>query len=323
VSPAKGIGGRAPRRIIIDCDPGHDDAIAIMLAHGSPAIDLLAITTVGGNQTLDKVTHNARVVATVCGMTGVPIAAGSAVPLVRPPMTARHIHGETGLDGPVLPEPTVPLHDRHAVDLIIDTVMGSEPGTITLVPTAPLTNIALAIRKQPAIVDRVAEVVLMGGGYSKGNVTPAAEFNVAVDPEAAHMVFAAPWKVTMVGLDLTHQALATSEVRQRFSALDSTAGQFVVDILDFFAGSYRADQGFDAPPVHDPCAVARVIDPSVMTVQPAHVQIELAGRLTTGMTVTDFRGRNGAALDTDVAVTLDVDRFWNLVVDAVSAIRPA
>jgi len=323
VSPAEDRGGRAARRIIIDCDPGHDDAIAIMLAYGSPAIDLLAVTTVAGNQTLDKVTHNARVVATVCGMTGVPIAAGSAVPLVRPLMTARNIHGETGLDGPVLPDPTVPLDDRHAVDLIIETVMGSDPGTITLVPTAPLTNIALAIRKQPAIIERVAEVVLMGGGYSKGNVTPAAEFNIAVDPEAAQAVFTAPWKVTMVGLDLTHQALATPQVRQRFSALGTQAGTFVADILEFFAGSYRADQGFDAPPVHDPCAVARVIDPSVMTVAPAHVEIELAGRLTTGMTVTDFRGRNGATMDTDVAITLDVQKFWDTVVTAVAGIGPS
>lgn len=308
------------RSVIIDCDPGHDDAIAIMLAHGSPAIDLLAITTVGGNQTLDKVTYNARVVATICGMTGVPVAAGSPVPLVRAQMVAGTIHGDSGLDGPVLPEPTVPLDDRHGVDLIIETVMDRAPGTVTLVPTAPLTNIALAIRKEPAIVERVAEVVLMGGGYSKGNVTPAAEFNIAVDPEAAQMVFTAPWKVTMVGLDLTHQALATPQVRQRFSALETTAGQFVVDILDFFRESYRADQGFESPPVHDPCAVARVIDPSVMTVRPAHVEVELAGRLTTGMTVCDFRGLDGAPLGTDVAVTLDAPKFWDLVVDAVTTI---
>jgi len=311
-----------PRRIIIDCDPGHDDAIAIMLAHGNPEVELLAITTVGGNQTLDKVTHNARVVATICGMTGVPIAAGSAVPLVRPIRHAGTIHGDTGLDGPVLPTPTVPLDDRHAVDLIIDTVMSAEPGTITLVPMAPLTNIALAIRREPAIIDRVAEVVLMGGGYSKGNVTPAAEFNIAVDPEAAQAVFTSPWKVTMVGLELTHQALATDQVRQRFSALDTPAGQFVVDILDFFASSYRTDQGFAAPPVHDPCAVARVIDESVMTVRPAHVEVELAGRLTTGMTVVDFRGLAGAILDTEVAIDLDVPKFWDMVVDAVATIAP-
>lgn len=309
-----------PRRILIDCDPGHDDAIAIMLAHGDPGVELVAITTVGGNQTLDKVTHNARVVATVCGMTDVPIAAGSAVPLVRPIRTAAAIHGESGLDGPVLPEPTVPLDDRHAVDLIIDTVMSNPPGSITLVPTAPLTNIALAVRKQPAIVDRVAEVVLMGGGYSKGNVTPAAEFNIAVDPEAAQAVFAAPWKVTMIGLDLTHQALATTQVQQRIAAIGTPPARFVTELLENYGSNYRAAQGFGAPPVHDPCAVARVIDPSVMTVRPAHVEVELAGRHTTGMTVCDFLGRDGASLDTDVAITLDAPAFWDLVIDALTAI---
>lgn len=309
-----------PRRILIDCDPGHDDAIAIMLAHGDPGIELMGISTVGGNQTLDKVTHNARVVATICGMTNVPIAAGSAVPLVRPIMTAASIHGESGLDGPVLPEPTVPLDDRHGVDLIIDTVMDNPPGSITLVPTAPLTNIALAIRKCPQIVERVAEVVLMGGGYSKGNVTPAAEFNIAVDPEAAQAVFTAPWKVTMVGLDLTHQALATPEVRQRIAAIGTPAALFVSELLDNYGPNYRAAQGFGAPPVHDPCAVARVIDPSVMTVRPAHVEVELAGRLTTGMTVCDFLGRGEVPLDTEVAITLDAPAFWDLVIDAITAI---
>ncbi|WP_029135554.1 uridine-preferring nucleoside hydrolase UriH [Nakamurella lactea] len=315
--------GGEPRRILIDCDPGHDDAIAIMLAHGDPGVQLVGITTVGGNQTLDKVTHNARVVATVCGMTGVPIAAGSAVPLIRPIRTAAAIHGESGMDGPVLPEPTVPLDDRHGVDLIIDTVMDNPPGSITLVPTAPLTNIALAVRKCPAIVERVAEVVLMGGGYSKGNVTPAAEFNIAVDPEAAQIVFTAPWQVTMVGIDLTHQALATPAVQQRISDIGTPAAQFVVDLLAAYGANYRAEQGFGDPPVHDPCAVARVIDPSVMTVRPAHVEVELAGRLTAGMTVCDFLGRDGARLDTDVAITLDAPAFWDLVVDAITAIgRP-
>lgn len=309
-----------PRSIVLDCDPGHDDAVAIMLAHGSPAIDLRAITTVAGNQTLAKVTRNARAVATICGIRGVPIAAGASAPLVRPQRIAADIHGESGMDGPVLPEPTVPLDPRGAVDVIIDVVRSAPPGTITLVPTGPLTNIALAARLAPDIVDRVAEVVLMGGGYSKGNATAAAEFNILADPEAAHIVFGAPWPVTMVGIDLTHQALATPEVVRRIAALGTAPARFVVELLEFFGRRYSAAQGFAAPPVHDPCAVALVADPAVMTLRPAHVLIELAGTHTTGMTVTDFVGRGGVALRHRVAIDLDRDRFWDMVFAAIAAI---
>src|SRR5690625_1921270 len=207
-----------PKKIILDCDPGHDDAIALLLAHGSPAIELVAITTVAGNQTLEKVTRNALAVATIGGITDVPIAAGAGVPLVRPQIIAKDIHGDSGMDGPELPTPSVELDDRHGVDLIIETIMSHEPGEITLVPTGPLTNIAMAVQREPAIIERVAEVVLMGGGYSKGNTTPAAEFNILVDPEAASVVFNAAWQVTMVGLDLTHQAVATPDVIERFAA---------------------------------------------------------------------------------------------------------
>ncbi len=307
-------------KIILDCDPGHDDAIAIVLAHGNPEIELLAITTVAGNQTLAKVTHNALVMATVCGITGVPIAAGADRPLVRPPRNAPSIHGETGLDGPDLPEPTVALDPRHAVDLIIGTVLGNEPGTVTLVPIGPLTNIATAARRCPAIVGRVAEVVLMGGGYTKGNTTAAAEFNILCDPEAAQIVFTAGWPVTQIGLDLTHQALATDEVVARIAAVGTPLAGFLRDILVTFGENYRTVQGFAAPPVHDPCAVARVIDPEVLTTRPAHVDVELTGTHTTGMTVTDFQGRDGATLDTQVAIELDTERFWDLVVGAVVAI---
>jgi purine nucleosidase len=310
----------SPHKIIIDCDPGHDDAIALMLAHGSPEIDLLAVTTVAGNQTLAKVTHNARVVATVAGMRDVPIAAGSDRPMVREPRTAPSIHGETGLDGPVLPDPQVPLDPRPAVDLIIETVLAHDQGAVTLVPLGPLTNIAYALRRHPPLADLVAGVVLMGGGYSKGNVTAAAEFNVYCDPEAAHIVFSGGWPVTQVGIDLTHQALATPDVIDRITALDTEPGRFVRDILLEYGRNYRAAQGFSAPPVHDPCAVARVIDPGVVTTRPAHVEVELAGTHTAGMTVTDFLGRNGAPLDTQVATDLDREKFWELVVDALRRI---
>jgi len=311
-----------PRRIVLDCDPGHDDAIALLLAHGNPEVELLAVTTVAGNQTLEKVTRNALSVARVGGVTGVPFAAGCARPLLRPALVAGDIHGESGLDGPVLPEPEIALDPRHAVDLIIDTVLAHPPGTVTLVPTGPLTNVALAARKEPRIVERVAEVVLMGGAYGRGNRTPVAEFNVLCDPEAAQIVFREPWPVTMVGLDLTHQALATPEVVARIAALDTAAGRFVADLLGFFAGTYRRVHGFAAPPVHDPCAVAFVIDPDVLTTRRAPLDVELHGSLTAGMTVADLRGPEPADCHTRVAVTLDRDRFWDLVIDALARLDP-
>jgi len=310
----------APRKIILDCDPGHDDAIAMLLAHGNPNVELVAVTTVVGNQTLDKVTRNALAVATVAGITGVPFAAGCPRPLIREIEIAADIHGESGLDGPDLPEPTVPLDARHAVDLIIDTVLAHGPGEITLVPTGGLTNIALAVRKEPRLAELVREVVLMGGGYHTGNMTPVAEFNIAIDPEAAHIVFNESWPVVMVGLDLTHQALATPDVFEAIAAVGTKPAQVVIDILTFFRTAYARVQGFESPPTHDPCAVAHVIDPSVVAVRRAPVDIELRGALTTGMTVTDLRGPAPEGCTTSVATELDHARFWALVVDALTRI---
>jgi purine nucleosidase len=309
-----------PKKIILDCDPGHDDAIALLLAHGNPDIELLAVTTVVGNQTLEKVTRNALSVARIAGITGVPFAAGASRPLVREIETAPDIHGDTGLDGPVLPEPAMELDPRHAVDLIIDTIMENEPGTVTLVPTAGLTNIALAARKEPLIVERVKEVVLMGGGYHVGNWSAVAEFNIIIDPEAAHIVFNEKWPVVMVGLDLTHQALATPEVEQKIADLGTGPAQFVVELLKFFGKTYKHAQGFDYPPVHDPCAVAYVIDPSIVSTRKVPVDIELTGTLTRGMTVADFRAPAPADCTTSVAVELDHQRFWDLIVDALKRI---
>lgn len=308
----------APRRILLDCDPGHDDALALLVAAGDPRIEIAAVTTVGGNQTLEKVTCNARAVLTVAGLDGVSVAAGCAGPMVRAAvLTDPRTHGQSGLDGPELPEPAVPLDPRHGVDVIVETVMAAAPRTITLVATGPLTNVATAARREPAIVERVRELVLMGGGATKGNVTAAAEFNVYTDPEAAHVVFSLPWRVTQAGLDLTHQALATPDVVERFRALGTRAGRFVVDMLEFYGPAYRAQQGFEAPPVHDVCAVVRVADPDVMTVRPAHVDVELRGEHTTGMTVTDFAGRDGRAREHLVAWELDRPRFWDVVLGAV------
>ncbi len=307
-------------RIILDCDPGHDDAIALLLAHGNPQIELLAVTTVHGNQTIEKVTRNALAVATIAGITGVPFAAGAHRPLVRAPETAASIHGESGMDGPTLPAPTLDVIERHAVDLIIDTIMQNEPGTITLVPTGALTNIALAVRKEPRIAARVKEVVLMGGGYHSGNWSAAAEFNIVIDPEAAHIVFNEGWKLTMVGLDLTHQALATPDVVASIAAIGTTPARFVVELLEFFAQTYLESQGYEHPPVHDPCAVALVIDPSVMEVVRVPLDIELTGTLTVGMTVADFRGPAPDSCTTFAATKLDRPKFWALIVDALERI---
>jgi purine nucleosidase len=307
-------------RIILDCDPGHDDAIAMILAHGSPEIELLAVTTVHGNQTIEKVTRNALAVARIAGITGVPFAAGAHRPLVRAAQYAGTVHGESGLDGPVLPEPTLEPDGRHAVDLIIDTIMAAEPGTVTLVPTGALTNIAIAARKEPRIVERVKEVVLMGGGYGGGNWSATAEFNIVIDPEAAHIVFGERWKLTMVGLDVTHQALATPEVTAAIAAVGTAPARFVGELLDFFGQAYKDTQGFDHPPVHDPCAVALVIDPTVMDVVRVPLTIELTGTHTLGMTVADFRSPPPDDCTTHAATKLDHAKFWALIVDALKRI---
>ena len=309
------------RKIILDCDPGHDDAIAMILAAGNPAIDLLGITTVGGNQTLSKVTHNALSVARVARMTDVPVHSGCARPLVRKIEVAEGIHGDSGLDGVELPEPISQVGSRHAVDYLIDTIMEHEPGTVTLVPTGPLTNIALAVRKEPRIAERVQEVVLMGGGYHTGNWSATAEFNIIVDPEAAHIVFNEPWPLTMVGLDLTHQALATPEVEERIKAIGSECSEFVLGLCDFFRRAYQEAQGFENPPVHDPCTVAYLIDPSIVTTQKVPLDVELRGELTLGMTVADFRAPAPEGCTTQVAVDLDHAGFWNLVIQAIEAVE--
>jgi purine nucleosidase len=306
-----------PRKIILDCDPGHDDALAILLAEGSSEIELVGITTVAGNQTLEKTTLNARRVCTVAGMSEVPIAAGCAGPMLRQLVTAGHIHGETGLDGPEWPEPTVGVSDEHAVEFIVRTLMDSD-GDVSIVATGPLTNVAMAVRREPRIVAKVAEVTLMGGAFTRGNVTPAAEFNIYVDPEAASIVFTQPWERTMVGLDLTHQALATPSVVERIASLDTALSRVVVTLLEFYRQSYAASSGLADPPVHDPCAVAALAFPDVVEVELAQVAVETGSDLTRGMTVTDFGGRPDHALTTRVAVRLDAPAFWDRMIAALA-----
>jgi purine nucleosidase len=253
-------------------------------------------------------------------MDAVPIARGAHRPLVRTAETAPDIHGESGLDGPLLPEPAVELDPRHAVDVIIDIVMSHPAKTVSLVPTGALTNIALAVRKEPRIAERVKQVVLMGGGVHVGNWSAVAEFNIIIDPEAAHIVFNEAWPLTMIGLEATHQALATDEVAALIAGVGTAPARFVGELLEFFAHSYQDAQGFDHPPVHDPCAVAYLIDPTLLRVVKAPLNVELTGSLTLGMTVADLRGPAPEGCTTQVALDIDNDRFWALVVDALERI---
>jgi purine nucleosidase/pyrimidine-specific ribonucleoside hydrolase len=299
---------------ILDCDPGHDDAIAILLAAAHPNLDLRAITTVGGNGALDKVTYNARRICTLARITNVPIAAGADGPLSGELEVAADVHGESALDGPELPEPTVPLDERGATDLIAATLAtASEP--VTLIATGPLTNVAQALGH----VDEQAirEIVWMGGSTERGNRTPYAEFNAWVDPEAAAAVFASGIPVTLIGLNLTHQALATDDVTARILALGTPLAETVAGWLTFFGDTYRTLFGFPAPPVHDPCAVALVADPATVRSTDAFVAIETQGEWTRGATVVDLHGRHGRPPNARVAIDLDVPRFWDLVIDAV------
>ena len=296
-----------PTPVVLDCDPGHDDAIAILLAAGSPEIDLRAITTVAANQTLDKVTSNAQRVCSAAGIS-VPIARGSAQPLVRPLYVAEDIHGESGMDGPAFGALTVGVVREHAIDVMHAHMPA------TLVATGALTNVALYLRRYGP--SAVREIVLMGGSTERGNTTPYAEFNIYVDPEAAQIVFSSGVPITMIGLNVTHQALVTPEIVAQLNALGSL-GRICGDLMTYFAATYREVFGFAAPPLHDPVAVARVIDPSLVTCVEAFVGIETTGTFTRGATVVDLHGRLGREPNAQVAVGLDVDRFFGLVIDAV------
>ncbi|MFD3326843.1 nucleoside hydrolase [Streptomyces sp. NPDC058701] len=308
-----------PVPLIIDCDPGHDDALAIMLAAADPAVDLLAVTTVAGNQTLEKTTLNARRVCTVAGITDVPVAAGCDRPLVQPLAVAADVHGASGLDGPRFPDPTVDVVPEHAVDLI-HRILTDHPEPVTLVPTAPLTNIALLLTRYPESAARIREIVLMGGSTERGNRTPAAEFNIHTDPEAADIVFRSGVPVTMCGLNVTHQALATPEILARFEALGTELGDTCAGLLAYFASAYNRLWGMPHPPLHDPVAVARVIDRSIVGCVDANVTVELHGRYTRGATVVDLHRYLDRPVNAQVAVTLDADRFWDRMIAAVTAL---
>jgi inosine-uridine nucleoside N-ribohydrolase len=303
-------------KIILDCDPGHDDAIALLLAAHHPEIDLLAITTVAGNQSVDKTTANALKVCSLAHIRNVPVARGMERPLIRPARHDPDIHGESGMDGPNVPEPDIEPESRHAVDLLIDMLLHSD-GDITLVPTGPLTNIAAAIRSEPAILPKIQAISLMGGAIGLGNRTPEAEFNIWADPEAASIVFGCGRPITMSPLEVTHQALATEEVIGRLRSANRIVANFVADLLVFFGGTYRDVFGFPAPPVHDPCAVAAVIDPTLLQAHMAYVAIETGGEWTTGRTVCDIYGRWGKQPNVRLGYGLDVSRFWEMLIETL------
>jgi purine nucleosidase len=308
-----------PTRIILDCDPGIDDALAIAFAHGHPDIDLVGVTTVAGNVGLAKTTANALAVCEFIGAAGKPVTAGCAGPLLRPALDARQVHGDSGLGGAVLPPATASPAAGHAIDYIVDTV-GATPGEITLVATGPLTNIALAVLREPRLADWVREFVIMGGSAGRGNVTPAAEYNIWADPEAAAAVFRAGWTVSMLGLDVTLRTGASAAVLRRMGEL----GPLGTDLLRPALEQYRSISGPGGPPVHDVCAVAWVAEPDLFGLAPARVQVELAGQFTAGMTVTDFAapGQVGSS-NAQVATHIDVDRFWEVTLGTYARVAKA
>src|SRR5918997_4345963 len=300
-----------PTPIILDVDPGHDDAVAIMLACGAPGLDLLAITTVAGNVPLEKTTRNALRFLSLIGHTDVPVAAGASSPLYRPLHTAEDIHGESGLDGPKIPDPSFEPDERTATDLIADTLREA-PEPVTLIPTGPLTNVATFLREHPELKDRVAHISLMGGSIGLGNTTPAAEFNIYVDPEAAREVFESGLPITMSGLDVTHQAEAGPDERETLRTLGRVGGM-VADLLEFFAATYESVYGFDAPPLHDAVAVAAVLEPALLETRAMRVDVECESELTRGETVCDFYGVTGRRPNAEVGVRLDREGFFDLL----------
>jgi inosine-uridine nucleoside N-ribohydrolase len=305
----------APVPIVIDCDPGHDDAIAILLALGSPEVELRGITTVAGNQTLDKTTRNALVVLEVAGRSDVPVAAGADAPLRRALRTAAHVHGESGLDGPELPEPSAEPVDAEAADFLAELL---EPGVV-LVPTGPLTNVALLLRRHPDVRERLERIVWMGGSIGEGNVTPAAEFNAFVDPEAAAAVFASGIPLTMVGLDVTHKALFTRAHGERLRGC-GRAGRFVAELSDFFQAFHERSYRFDGSPIHDAMAVGHVIDPTLLDTRRVNVAVETASELCDGRTVVDLRGVTGREPNAEVGVDVDAPRFLDLLVSRIASL---
>lgn len=313
----------APRKIIIDTDPGQDDAAALMLAFASPdELDLLGITTVAGNVPLSYTSRNARIVCELCGETGRRVFEGADRPMVRPLVTAEHVHGKTGLDGAVLPEPTMAVESRHAVDFIIETIRNEPAGTVTLCTLGPLTNIGLALQKAPDIAPRVKELVMMGGGFFEGgNITPAAEFNIYVDPHAAAAVFASGIPITMMPLDVTHQLMTTKARVARIAAIGTKPADAMVQWLEFFERFDEEKYGSDGGPLHDPTVIAYLLKPELFRGRRCNVEIELQSELTIGMTVVDWWRVSGREPNATVMRNVDAAGFFDLLIERFARIR--
>ena len=309
----------APRKIIIDTDPGQDDAVAILLALASPEdIDVLGITCVAGNVPLELTQKNARIVCELAGKPETLVFAGCDKPLGRELVTAEHVHGKTGLDGPTLPDPTMPLQEQHGVDYIIDTLRAHEAETVTLCPLGPLTNIATAFEKAPDIVAKVQEIVLMGGGYFQGgNITPTAEFNIYVDPQAADIVFKSGVPIVVMPLDVTHKALVTKPRNDAFRELGTPAGIAVAEMTDFFERFDKEKYGSAGAPLHDPCVTAYLIKPDLFSGRHINVEIETLSELTMGMTVADWWRVTDRAPNATFMGDIDADGFFALLTDRI------
>ena len=311
------------KKIILDCDPGHDDAVAILLALVSPKeIELLGITCVAGNVPLDRTRINALRVCELAERTDISVYSGCERPLVRTLVTAEQVHGQTGLDlpdGSTLPEPMIALATGHAVDFIIETLMAHPAESVTLCPTGPLTNIALAMVREPAIVPRIQEIILMGGAaITPGNVTPAAEFNIYVDPHAADVVFSSGVPLVMMGLDVTHQVLVTQERKEAIQSLGNRAGATVADLLTFYCSHDLEKYTMEGGPLHDPCVIAHLIDGTLFGLKSVNVVIETGSPLTLGQTVTDWWGVTDRPANCRVAHHADHERFFALLTERLA-----
>ncbi|RMD91154.1 MAG: nucleoside hydrolase [Alphaproteobacteria bacterium] len=304
------------RPVIIDCDPGQDDAVALLLAFAAPeALDVLGVTTVAGNVPLALTQRNARLMVDLAGRRDVPVFAGCARPLVCELVTAEYVHGQTGIDGIEVREPEQPLEPRHAVDFIIDTLLShTDPEGVTLVPTGPLTNIAMALVKEPRIVPRIREIVIMGGAMREGgNHTPSAEFNIRVDPHAADVVLRCGRPITMFGLDVTHQVPATRERIARIAALDNPVAAAVAGMLSFYGRFDSRKYGMDGAPLHDPCTIAYLLSPDLFETRACHVAVETDSPLTRGHTAVDFWHVTGLPENVHWAHRVDADGFYRLL----------
>lgn len=306
------------RKIIIDTDPGQDDAVAILLALASPEIEVLGITCVAGNVPLAMTQRNARMICELAKRPDIKVFAGCDRPMRRKLVTAEHVHGKTGLDGAELPEPVMPLQERHAVDFLIETLRAETPGSVTLVPIGPLTNIATAMQRAPDIVPRIGQIVLMGGAYFEvGNITPAAEFNIYVDPEAAAIVFGSGVPLTVMPLDVTHKALTTRPRIEAFRAL-GPVGEVVAGWTDFFERFDMEKYGSEGAPLHDPCTVAWILRPDLFTGRQINVEIETHSELTLGMTVADWWGITTRPKNAFFVGGVDADGFYALLTERLA-----